>query len=835
MRNRLFIAVWFERLLQDVRYACRMLLKSPAFALVSVLSLAIGIGANCAVFSWADALLLRPMPILRPGEVVTIGSTASIEGFSRLVASYREYVDIRDRSHSFSGMVAFTNQAVGFAANREDSPKQRLGMLVSGNFFTVLGVEPSLGRGFRPEEDQVPGRDAVVVLGHDFWDKQFGADPSVLGHTVRLNGMEFTVVGVAPAEFRGLDQFVRYEFYVPLMMWPRFANDPKARPLEARDARALAIKGRLKPGVSLPEAQTELAIIGKDFERAYPDTNRNRTLSVRTELQARIAQDWADAALIAMLTTLAAAVLLVACANVAGLLTSRAPARARELAMRLAIGAGRARLIRQLVTESVVIAIVGGLLGLGVGYGGVALFRQIQLPTDLPVALSFELDRRAIVFSLAVAFVSALLFGLAPAMQATRADLTAVIKGGDAAGIGHRRRWGRTVLVCGQVATAVVLLGLATFMYRGFQRSVGIGPGYRLDHLLMTSFDPSLLRYSQADSQRFYKELTERTRAVAGVRAATLTSMTPMSTDGQSGATVVPEGFQFPDGKESATMLGAYIDEFYFDVMKVPVISGRAVLPTDDANAPLVAVVNEQFAAHYWPGQAPLGKRFRLDDSHGPWVQVVGVAKNSKYIFLAEPPMDYVYLPYRQRPQQRMTLVTESLGDPAGLAQPVREVVRGIDPNQPMFNVRTMEEFYRMRTINIFNVIIGLIGAMGLMGLVLSVVGLYGLVAYGVSRRTREIGIRMAIGAHKSAVLGMVLRDGMTRAVVGLALGVLGSLGAERALAAVFPGGPGGRRGLDVVALALVAAAVLISTVVASYVPARRAAAIDPTDALRVE
>jgi predicted permease len=371
-------------------------------------------------------------------------------------------------------------------------------------------------------------------------------------------------------------------------------------------------------------------------------------------------------------------------------------------------------------------------------------------------------------------------------------------------------------------------------MYRGFQRSVGTGPGYRLDHLLMMSFDPGLIRYSQADTQRFYKDLSERARAVAGVKAVTLVSWTPMATDSQSATTVLPEGFQFPEGKQNATNLAAFIDESYFDVMKVPIVSGRAILVTDDADAPRVAVVNEQFAAHYWPGQRAIGKRFRLDDSNGPWVQIVGIAKNSKYIFLLEPPMDFVYLPYRQRTERRLTLVTESFGDPAALTQPLREVVHGLDPNQPIFNVRTMEEFYRMRTINTFNIVIGLIGAMGIMGLVLSIVGLYGLVAYGVSRRTREIGIRMAIGAHQSSVLGMILRDGMVLAVVGLALGILGSIGAERALAALFPTGPS-RRGLDVVALTLVAAAVLTATLIASYLPARRAAAIAPTDALRVE
>ena len=376
---------WLERLWQDVRYGCRTLAGSPGFTLVAVGSLALGIGANSAAFSWADALLLRPLTVARPGEVVTVGSTMSVEGFSSISASYPDYIDIRDRGTSFDGLVAFTGITSGLATSRDALPALRLGLLVSGNFFSVMGVEPALGRAFRQEENAVPGRDAVVIISHTLWKQQFASDRSILGRHLQLSGIEFTIVGVAPEQFTGMNQFVRSDFYVPLMMWPRLLTDPNARPLEDRRYRSLTLKGRLKPGVSMSEAQNELSVIAKNLERAYPDTNRNRDLVVRTELQTRIAQSPPDSMLIAMLTTLALAVLFVACANVAGLLTSRAPARAREMAMRIAIGAGRARLIRQLMTESVLIALAGGLLGLAVGYGAITAFRQIQIPTDLPV------------------------------------------------------------------------------------------------------------------------------------------------------------------------------------------------------------------------------------------------------------------------------------------------------------------------------------------------------------------------------------------------------------------------------------------------------------------
>ncbi|MEO8259542.1 MAG: ABC transporter permease [Acidobacteriota bacterium] len=833
-RRDLSPRVWFERLGQDLRYGWRVLAASPGFTSIAVLSLAIGIGANCAIFSFADALLLRPLPVARPGEVLTVGSTASLEalGASSLVSSYRDYVDIRDRNKSFAGLAAFHYVTVGFATDPRATPKLKMGMLVSANLFPLMGVEPSIGRAFRAEEDQVPGRDALVVLGRTMWEQDFGSDPGVLGTNVRINGGEFTVIGVATAEFKGMDQFVRSDFFVPLMMSERLAPNPKESALESRDARSLRLKGRLKPGVSQAEAQTELTAIAADLERAYPDTNRNRGFLVRTELQARLAADPPDAMLITMLSTLALGVLIVACANVAGLLTSRAPVRAREMALRLAIGAGRARLIRQLVTESLLIAVAGGVLGLGVGYAGLTLFRQIELPTDLPISLSFEMDRRALLFSLAVAVASAVISGLVPAIQATRTDLIAVMKSGDTSAPGRRRRWGRAVLVGGQVAVSVVLLVVAMFMYRGFRQQLTSGPGYRTDHLLMMSFDPGLVRYSEARSQQFFQQVAERARAVPGVKTAALTTSIPMSNDAIGSVTIAPEGFQFPVGKDNVTVLSSMVDEHYFDTMGITLIEGRNFRLEDTDVTPPVAIVNQHLAQHYWPDQSPLGKRFQIDDAGKRWVEIVGVARTSKYIFIAEPPSDFVYLPYRQKKPQRIVLIAQSAGDPSSLVTPLREVVRGLDANLPIFNVRTMEEFYRMRAVSIFNVLVSTVAAMGLMGLGLSIVGLYGLVAYAASRRTREIGIRMAIGATRQAVLRMVLRQGIVLALIGLVLGLFASIGAGELLRAAFPNGDDQR---DFVAIVLVAPVVLAVTFLAAYIPARRASRIEPMKALRYE
>jgi len=824
--------IWFERLWQDVRIGYRMLRKNPGFTFVAVVSLAIGIGVNSAMFSFADALLLRPLPVLRPSEVVTVGSD-SAGGFlaDRLsFVSYRDYLDFRNQSKTFGGLVAYNLATFGFSPQAGALPHMKMGMLVSGNLFRVLGVEPELGRGFRPEEDQVPGRDAVVVLGHAFWEKELAADRSVIGRRVRLNGAEFTVIGVAPERFTGMDQYVQPAFFVPAMMCNKIVSNTTSNLLEARDQRVFTVKGRLKPGVTIAQAQAELTVIAKALERAYPDTNRNRGAAVRTELEARFKQAPENSKLVGMLIALSAAVLLVACANIASLLLSRARVRGREIAVRLAIGAGRFRLIRQLLTESLLIALAGGLAGLAVGYGGIVFLRTLKIPTDLPVVFSIRMDQRVLVASLAVSVLSALFFGLAPAIQITRADVVSALKTAGADTPGGRRIWGRNLLVVGQVAASLVLLAVATLMFRGFRHDLLADQGFRRDHLMMMTFDPSLVHYSEEQTQRFYQQLVERTRLAPGVKSAALAETVPMDSTTVRGAAIVPEGFQFPRGTDSTNVLENTVSESYFDTLAVPILSGRAFRLTDKADAPLVAVVNETLANHYWPNQNAVGKRFRMDNRNGKWVEIVGLAKNGKYLFISEPPIEYVYFPLLQRPQTQMTLMAESSADATGLAAPMRDVVRSLDANQPIYNVRTMEELFRIRAVSTPNFIVQMVGAMGLMGLVLSVVGLYGLVAYAASRKTREIGIRLAIGAQRRSVLAMVMRQGLVLALSGIGIGLVASIGAERLLNSIFADGKTDPTGYLLVALLLLAV-----TALAAYIPARRASRVDPMRALRYE
>jgi predicted permease len=668
-----------------------------------------------------------------------------------------------------------------------------------------------------------------VIVDHDLWEQQLGGDPAAIGRTVRLNGVAFTVVGVAPLSFKGLNSFYRTDFYAPITMWPALTTDDRVRPLESRELRDVVIKGRLKPGVTIERARSELSVVGVDLERAYPETNRNRALVVRTELQDRMAVQSGNVVMLLLLLTLSTS------ANVAGLLTSRAPVRSREFALRLALGAGRLRLVRQLVTESVFLAGAGGILGLAVGYGAVRLFRLVKLAADPPIPAPFEFDGRVAMVGVVAALVSAVLFGLLPAVHATRVDLTAAMKVTDAGAFGRRRQWGRTLLVGGQVAVSVVLLVVALFVYRGFEQRFAGGPGYRLDHLLTMEFDTRFVRYTEAQARRFFENVADRARLTPGVKSATLSSVLPM--EGAAPLTIVPEGFRFPAGIDTASVLSADVDERYFETLGLTILDGRGFRATDAAGTPIVAVVNEQVAGQYWPGQDPVGKRFRLDGANGPWAQVVGVVKTSKYLFLMEPPREFVYLAFRQRPVRQVYLITESAGDPAALAAPLREMVRRLDAGQPIFNVRTMEAFYDLRVTSQLTMVAGLITAMGTMALALSVVGLYGLVAHAVGRRTREIGIRMAIGAGRFEVLRMVLRQGMALAVAGLGIGLLASVGASRLLGAVFPDGrgPAGDGRIDLLAFPIVAAAVLAVTFVASYVPARRASRVNPTEALRHE
>jgi predicted permease len=542
-------------------------------------------------------------------------------------------------------------------------------------------------------------------------------------------------------------------------------------------------------------------------------------------MQTRTDVQQGDVALVSLLFSIVVVALLIACANVANLILGRGRARVREISVRLAIGASRGRLIRQLMAESILIAFAGGALGLMLVAFGVSLAPNLQIPGEIPLQFSFQVDQRVLWFTLLVSVACALVFGLAPALRATKTDLVPALKAGDLDR--GRNRWlGRNALVVIQIAGSLVLLVAATQLYRGFSYLLSHSPGFRTDHLIMASLEPDLVRYTPAQTEQFYKTLIDRAGALPGVRSATLAFTVPMGTS-QRSETVIPEGYQFPRGKESVEVLENTVDHHFFATFGVPMLRGRGFLPTDRANTPRVAVVNQAFARHYFGGDA-LGKRVRLKGVNGPWAEIVGVTATGKYLSIVEPPTDCLYLPLLQEQPARMTLLALTSGDPAALAGPVRDMVRSLDANMPIFNVRTMGDFFEQRSVMVVHVVNAIVGVIGLLGLGLSLVGLYAVVAYQVARRTREIGIRMAIGADRSQVMKMILRQAAVMGLTGVGIGLLLSFAGGRALT-VGLGAPA----FDPILFTLVPLALLLTTLLAAAIPARRAAHVDPMQALR--
>jgi predicted permease len=823
---------WLTDFLDDSRYAIRSLRRTPGLTASVAFTLALGIGMTSAVFSIVDAMIFRPYPVPHPGNVVTLVSTTQDNSFDYF--SYREYLDIAGKTKSYDGVIADADmEAVGFSAGPKAIPRVKGGKLVSANYFHVLGVEPRLGRGFREDEDRVPGRAAVVVLGAAFWRQEFAGDPSVLGRQVRLNGVDFTVIGVAREGFPGMDVFGHPDFYMPLAMARVFSTNREKNFFEDRNDRELNISARLKPGATLHQAQNELAVLAKDFEREYPKLNRSRGATVHSHFQMRTRDDDINWKFGVIFAILALSVLLVACTNVAGLLLSRARTRTREIAVRLAIGAGRFRLIRLLMTESLILACLGGLAGIAIGYGVVEWFRtfkNVVLMTDLPTSMPFRMDTRVLLASLALTLLSALLCGLVPALQSTRTDLVNGLKSADGDVPGPKRLWGRNALVVAQVSVSLMLLTASFLMFRSFESSALDGNGFVKDHLLMTSFDPRLVQYSTAQTQQFYKLLAERMRKTTGVRSVTLTQNVPLGQDGFDSLAFVPDGFQIPRDRENFSSTMDTVDEGYFETMGIRILRGRGFLASDTADAARVAIVNEQFAKHFWPGADAVGQHIRLDSSTGTPVQVVGVAETIKNQSTYAP-ADFVYMPLAQHPIPRMTLMLRSAGDPLQLVQSVKDVVRTLDPNLPMLDTRSYAEYYRNQAVEGPRIAVKLVGSMGVVGLLLAIAGLYGVVAYNVSRRTREIGIRIALGAESFDVLRAVMGKGLMLVAMGTAIGLALGFAVERLMnSMVFDSG-----GVDIVAYLVVVPLMFLATMLAAYVPARRASRIAPTQALRYE
>jgi putative ABC transport system permease protein len=797
------------------------------------------------MFSVADALLLRPLPVPRPDELLVIGSRTDL-GYEVTADSYLNYLDIRDHNRTFEGVIASTIVRSGMSMRPGAAAQVKFLTLVSGNFFDVLRIRPLMGRTFLAHEGHAPGRDAVAVLTYGMWQQQYGGDPSVLGRSIHISGVDFTIVGVLPEAFTGLEtRGFSESVYVPVTMATALGEDLASghssrkgwqfstslhNLLTARDRRMLTIRGRLKPGAGLAEARADMAAIGEDLQRAYPATNRNFPVIAQTQLEARLSTDWFDTGLVFLGSLLSTAVLAVACANVAGLLGSRAPQRAREIATRLAMGAARGRLIRQLITESLVLSLVGGVCGLAVGRAGIVVLRQWQNATDMMQPPNFQLDERALMFSLAVAMASAFIFGIGPALYTTRVDLAGSMKSSDTASSTKWHVMSRSHLVAIQVALSLVLVTIAVFTIQVFRRVSTEGPDFRVTQVAKISVDTAHRQYNLRESTAFFERALVAARRLPAVTSATVVSWMPLW--GLETAAIVPEGYQIPEGQQGVRPIVASIDEDYFDTLDIPILAGRSFRPTDTADAPRVAIVNETLARKYWPDRSAVGRRFRLGGEDGPWVEIVGVASNSKYFYAIEPPQEAMYLPFRQDPHGAMVMLAKTSGESLALIPPLRDIVRALDSELPVYDAQTVETFYNARATNFLKMATQMIGGLGMMGMLLTMVGLYGLVSHAVSRRTREIGIRMAIGATAWHVLRMILHQGMKPTWAGLLAGALLSVVTTRMMPMVIPTDSRYNDGRTLVlVLPLVAAVALI----AAFVPARRAARIDPTVALRYE
>lgn len=804
---------WLEEALRDMRLALRAMGRAPVFTLTAILSLGLGIGANVASFSAADAFLLRPLPVADPKAVVAVSTSTPDHPIDQV--SYPEWEHLQAERRAFVGVAGYALRQFAYGADPSASPQMRMGMMVTPGFFSVLGVQPALGRAILAEEEGRGPGTAAVVLGHDFWREQYGGDPSVVGRTLQLNGRTMTIIGIAPERFTGMDPFIRPALFVPIGL-------VSAAVLDDRANRPLLIRARLAPDTGVAAAQGAVAALGSTLAQEFPLTNAGRKFSIRTELAYRVEQSPPTAVMVTMLLLLAAVVLAIACANVAGLLLGRARARAREVAIRLAIGAGQGRLVRQFLAESLVLALAGGAAGVVLALGFSRFLAAVRIPTDVPIVIATRIDWRALGFALGVSVVSAFAFGLLPALRASRTEIGLTLKSGG--GAGRAKNWGRRVLVGGQVALALLLLVMTGTMLDAFARMAIMDPGMRIRGLLLFELNPGLVGYDEARSEEFVHLLRDRVRALPGVRDAALTRAIPFRPNFID-RDVVPEGFDLPPGRTSVSVAANAVDSHYFDVAGIPLVNGRALAETDTAATRPVAVVNQEFAKRYWNGRDPVGRRFRFGAA-GPWVEVVGVARNAKYLSLTELPQPYLYIPFAQNRTTRITLM---VAGGTGVVEAVLRAAHELDAVQPVYNVREMDSYYRQGVLGPALIVVQMVGAAGAAGLALALIGIYGLVAFAVAQRTREIGIRMAIGASRWNILRMVLGEGLALAGAGAAAGMLLSVPAFLGMSAALAGVG------DVHRWTLVVAPVLLIAVslAACYLPARRAAAIHPTQALR--
>ena len=815
-----------ESLLQDLRFALRMLRKNPGFTAVAVLTLALGIGANTTIFSVTNALLLQaPAGIERPDQLVLLFRRLA-HNRAEMNVSYPNFNDWRDQNQVFSGLAAYKTIWLGLSAEGGSGRVQ--GAVVSGNYFDVLRVRPALGRTFLPEEDRLPGAYPVAVVSYGLWQRRFGSDPGLVGREIRINGHAFTVVGIAPRGFKGTVVGESPEIWVPMMMEGQVTAPDLQGWMGKRNWSLVQVIGRVKPDVSLEQAQENMDTVARQLEHAYPKENKGVGIVLLPKITL---YPWGRAKVVefgVLLTAVVGLVLLIACANMANLLLARAATRQKEIALRQTLGASRARVVSQLLTESVLLALMGGALGLLLANWAAHILSKLPAgATFLPVG-DFGTDGRVLSFTVLLSFLTGLVFGLAPAWQVSSVDPSPALKEAVLT-LGSPRSRLQGVLVIAQIAMSLVLLTGAGLLIRTLRNYLAVNPGFEMKNILDVSLDLRLADHTEAQGRLFYQNLLEGVRALPGVESASLADGAPIA--GGTNETTISDYGQ-----------GRILDEFdlpvgfvivtpeYFRTLGIRMIAGRDFAEQDTAQGPRVAIINETMAKQLWPGENAVGKRFATSQSGRPYFQVVGVAKDARLEALREAPRLSMFLPFAQQYQADMTLLVHTATDPVGLLPAVRGEVQSLDKNLPVFDVTTLRAAVTT-TLGQQKLYATLIGSFAFVALALAAIGIYGVISYSVARRTHEMGIRMALGAERSDVLRLVVGRGMLLTVTGLAAGLAAALGLARLLKSLLYGVSSN----DALTFVLGALALGSVALLACYIPARRATKVDPMVALRYE
>ena len=811
-------------ILGDIRVAIRALRRSPGLVAVVGLTFALGIGVTGAMYSVVDNMLFKPLPGRDGAALVVLGRTEEKLPQPHEL-SFPDYRDYRADTTVFASLVAYTSRVVEL---KTDRGADRVWIDdATANYFAVLGLRPMLGRTFDPDEDRGTLAHPTIVLTYKGWQAHFAGDSGVIGRAITINGHPVTVIGVTPPEFHGVRPLVDMDGVVPIdQVWPAYGAD-----LENRASAVVSVFGRLRPGVSLSAAREAVRLKARQLERAYPVTNRNVGAVVLREQFTRPSINVAEITpgIAAMFMALVILVMIVACANIASLLLARVVSRGRDLAVRAAIGASQWRLVRQVLVECTLLALLGGVGAVGVTYAASRAMSSINVATDIPIRWGIELNGRIVAFTILATLLAALAAGLAPASAARKRNLHDVLRSGtgNSATGAHRRL--RSVLVAGQIAISVVVLVCAGLFVRSSANATRINFGFRTDHLLMLSTELRSESYDSTRGQQFYREVLRRSAAVPGVQSVALTRFVPFGYD-RAMQTIVPiaPGVQLPVNGFSYFHNAVAGD--YFATLGIPLLEGRAFTDRDDASAPPVAIVNDAFMKAMWPGQPAIGKRFRFGGDTGRIVEIVGVVRGMQDLLIGETPKPYVFLPVTQAYRTPMTLLVHTASDPTSVARSMRDVVAGLDPSLPVFDVRTMDSHLHNGQALLFQRLGSAFAtAFGVLALLLATIGVYGVVSYSVAQRTREIGVRMALGARRPAIARLVVGQGMRLGWIGLAIGLVLSVATMGVVSSVLYG----VTPRDPLVLGSVVGILMLVVAIASLVPARRAMRIDPITSLR--